>query len=132
MQSNVGGGLLPMAMTQPTQNPSLSTWAFPIELHPTFDRLPTLECSQMWEGACSRWQWPSQHKTPAKKNAPACRPGHFLLSHTHPHLTDYPPWNAVKCRRELAPDGNGPANTKRQAKKCPSLSTGAFLIELQP
>src|SRR5450830_1377381 len=88
-----GRGLAPDGNDPANTKPQPVDLGIPIELHPpTFDRLPTLECSQMWEGACSRWQWPSQHKTPAKKNAPACRPGHFLLSHTHPHITDYPPW----------------------------------------
>ncbi|CAD0260112.1 hypothetical protein DENIT_10008 [Pseudomonas veronii] len=52
-RSNVGGSLLPMTIAQPTQSPSLSTGTLPIK-PPKPDRLPTLECNQLWEGACPR------------------------------------------------------------------------------
>jgi hypothetical protein len=92
--------------------------------------LPHLTDYLPWNAVkCGRGLAPDGNTQPtqnsSQKNAPACRPGHFLLSYT-PHLTDYLPWNAVKCGRELAPDGN------TQPKKCPSLSTRAFPIELHP
>ncbi|QHD09496.1 hypothetical protein PspR76_28850 [Pseudomonas sp. R76] len=45
--------------------------AFASKPAPTLDRVPKLECSQMWERACSRRGQHSHHKPQQKKPRPA-------------------------------------------------------------
>jgi len=107
-QSNVGVSLLAMALGQPTSMSAdrLPSRASPLPQGSASSTGIAVHTKQLWERACSRWRWVSQHP---------CRLTDCLREQARSHRVPRRPLKLRhtqnNCGSELARDGVGSANT---------------------